>query len=1027
MYEQMVTTEMLKAGPVNIEEKKKSIRYLLLQAWRERWNDIQWSSNLKKIIKNQNGDQVFLANIILEQALVGKTPNALMLSYLKNAISSQVITFTSSLQGIMKYDDVNKPYCVKSLMDLVADYVKRACHYGNTEDAMNLSKTLLHFIKWLLSCSHKCLQKMSDNKHAPEFTAVIDKTCELLKSMIEKRTIRAMLHIAIMDESETFREIEQTEANVRGTLSQVQNASITPSLREKVDASLKLLNKISEVSINGTSVLNMSNKIGNPSVAVLIPQEAVLNPTGDIQLFVDQLLLIEKLQGLNRTALYCDILQACLYGLIDAGGGQEELKWVAFTFLKIPQIISKMQVNYTSSSENDVEQSLDMLLRYTPLLDLADVVCNCDCLQFLLQELCNKQNLIGEATMERLGSKRTSESRKPKLSESSVAQPSPGLILRAEPTVMSILKTLDADYSKNQEALLGVLCHMMSGKSFELILAAAAATGKLQSFAIKLIKFNEFAKHATAEAGKAAQTRAMLFDISFLMLCHITQLYGTEVRMDIISQQKETADSFFAQWAQCCLPEDGKFKSPDLYPIPESNKVDALLSQFNVGGELKTVLARWHEVCQNAPFAVQEILYAWECGAVTSESVKTMLDNVKSKMCCLPVVVSAWLGSYINIVGEEARQKPLLMLQQLLTPVNPDPSNQFYIERCNLMTVILQRMVQDLLPEGSIKTSIGPELCLTKNQLALDLLTTTWKDINKKGCITLKYIHTMEQLLNIGGSRWFCDGIVKEMLCQSHPEDLQKAVCLTYGLFHMDIEQLTLCLLCNTIPLILQSTDYKSLILIDPKGRTLAQLCTMCVAATFQVKQHGKDSLSLVRRGRKRTRKEYEMDEEIEEVKPNKQRKLHEEVLTLTTEDFNYDFSTDKEEVELVPQYDTKDPLNKALVRLFSLFHGILADKVTSPRTGFVINFIKEAIRCGGKYSAFMLQFMPANMLLKSLPGSFTTDLLLSACDLKAYRGRCIAAKAVCQNSKLEYQQLNSHQIEQLPKDDNKLLQVKNM
>ena len=51
------------------------------------------------------------------------------------------------------------------------------------------------------------------------------------------------------------------------------------------------------------------------------------------------------------------------------------------------------------------------------------------------------------------------------------------------------MQTLDADYSRNQEALLGVLCHMLSGKSFELILAAAAATGRLQSFAVKLIKW----------------------------------------------------------------------------------------------------------------------------------------------------------------------------------------------------------------------------------------------------------------------------------------------------------------------------------------------------------------------------------------------------------------------------------------------------------------------------------------------------------------------------------------------------------
>ena len=54
--------------------------------------------------------------------------------------------------------------------------------------------------------------------------------------------------------------------------------------------------------------------------------------------------------------------------------------------------------------------------------------------------------------------------------------------------MIKLFQTLDADYSKNQEALLGVLHHMLSGKSFELILAAAAATGKLQSFVVKLIK-----------------------------------------------------------------------------------------------------------------------------------------------------------------------------------------------------------------------------------------------------------------------------------------------------------------------------------------------------------------------------------------------------------------------------------------------------------------------------------------------------------------------------------------------------------
>lgn len=45
-------------------------------------------------------------------------------------------------------------------------------------------------------------------------------------------------------------------------------------------------------------------------------------------------------------------------------------------------------------------------------------------------------------------------------------------------------------------------------------------------------------------------------------------------------------------------------------------------------------------------------------------------------MCCLPVVVSAWLCSYMNTVGEEARSKPLNMLEQLIR-INPESQGQY--------------------------------------------------------------------------------------------------------------------------------------------------------------------------------------------------------------------------------------------------------------------------------------------------------------------------------------------------------------
>lgn len=63
-----------------------------------------------------------------------------------------------------------------------------------------------------------------------------------------------------------------------------------------------------------------------------------------------------------------------------------------------------------------------------------------------------------------------------------------GLRCRSGLHFLSCPQTMDADHSKSPEGLLGVLGHMLSGKSLDLLLAAAAATGKLKSFARKFIK-----------------------------------------------------------------------------------------------------------------------------------------------------------------------------------------------------------------------------------------------------------------------------------------------------------------------------------------------------------------------------------------------------------------------------------------------------------------------------------------------------------------------------------------------------------
>jgi len=58
-----------------------------------------------------------------------------------------------------------------------------------------------------------------------------------------------------------------------------------------------------------------------------------------------------------------------------------------------------------------------------------------------------------------------------------------------------------------------------------------------------------------------------------------------------------------------------------------------------------------------------------------------ILSYVKNRMLSLPMVVVAWMCSYINMLSDDARTKPLSMLQELILPVQGESTQQYYSER----------------------------------------------------------------------------------------------------------------------------------------------------------------------------------------------------------------------------------------------------------------------------------------------------------------------------------------------------------
>ncbi|XP_072502430.1 mediator of RNA polymerase II transcription subunit 24 isoform X6 [Notamacropus eugenii] len=748
--------------------KVVNLKQAILQAWKERWSDYQWAINMKKFFpKGATWDILNLAEALLEQAMIGPSPNPLILSYLKYAISSQMVSYSTVLTAISKFDDFSRNLCIQALLDIMDMFCDRLSCHGKAEECIGLCRALLSALHWLLRCTTASAERLREGLEMGTTTGEKQLTMCLqqLQKILSSTKNRALLHIAKLEEASSWTAIEQSLLKFGETFASLSNSHVQ-SQAEECGALIRSIPIM--LSLHSEQL----HKTGFPTVHAVVLLEGTMNLTGEMQPLVEQLMMVKRMQHIPTPLFVLEIWKACFVGLIESPEGTYELKWTAFTFLKIPQVLVKLK-KYPQGDKDfteDVICAFEFLLKLTPLLDKADQRCNCDCINLLLQE-CSKQGLLSEEITDSLMDKRKADRELSpwlKSAENANIQPNPGLILRAEPTVTNILKTMDADHSKSPEGLLGVLGHMLSGKSLDLLLAAAAATGKLKSFAQKFIKLNEFTKHINNENSKGASVRALLFDISFLMLCHVAQTYGSEV---ILSESSTVGEvPFFETWMQMCMPEEGKILNPD-HPCfrPDSTNVESLVALLNNTSEMKLVQMQWHEACLSISAAILEILNAWENGVLAFESIQKITDNIKGKVCSLAVCAVAWLVAHVRMLGLDEREKSLQMIRQLVGPLCSENTLQFYSERVVIMSSILEHMCADVLQQTATQIkfpSTGMDTMPYWNLLPpkrpiKEVLTSIFAEVLEKGWVDSRSIHIFNTLLHMGGVYWFCNNLVK--------------------------------------------------------------------------------------------------------------------------------------------------------------------------------------------------------------------------------------------------------------------------
>ncbi|KAK0148132.1 Mediator of RNA polymerase II transcription subunit 24 [Merluccius polli] len=1014
--------------------KVVNLKQAILQAWKERWSDYQWAINIKKNLgtKGATWDYLNLAEALMEQALIGPSPNPLILSYLKYAITSQMVSYSSVLTAISKFDDFSRDLCVKSLLEIMDMFSNHLSCHGKAEECIGLCRALLNVVVWLLlGCAWYC-DRLRELGPSASTEASLGACQERLHSLVSSTKNRALVHIARLEEQGSWSNVEQAIVKLTEGIGSVTNQTLKSKLEESVSLVKGIPHMLSAQS-------DPPAHPSFPSVHAFIMLEGTMNLTGETQPLVEQLMMIKRMQRIPTPLFVLEIWKACFTGLIESPEGTEELKWTAFMFLKIPQVLLKLKSPQSDRGQDfmdDVNVAFEYLLKLTPLLDKADQRCNCDCLNMLLQE-CNKLGLLSDSNATNLSTKREYAPRQ-KTTENANIQPNPGLILRAEPTVTNILKTVDADHSKSPEGLLGVLAHMLSGKSLDLLLAAAAATGKLKSFARKFIKLNEFPKHISGEGceymtfipaliytcvgvyglmpslclfspfpstppAKSASVRALLFDISFLMLCHVVQTYGSEVILSEPSPSGETP--FFETWLLTCMPEEGKILNPD-HPCfrPESGKVESLVALLNNSSEMK--LMKWHEICLSTPAAILEVLNAWENGVLSVDAVQKITDNIKGKVCSMAICAVAWLVAHVRMLGRDEREKPQTMIRQLVTPLFGENTLQFYNERVVIMSSILEHMCADVFQQTGLLLRPpleGQEPIPYRNLLPAkepihEALRRQFQAVLRKGWVDSRALHLFESLLHIGGVFWFTNNLVKELLKETRKEWANRVVELLYSIFCLDTQQITLTLLGTILPnLLTDPAHWHSL--ADPPGKALAKLSVWCALSSFSTHHKGQASA----RQRKRQREDIEDYSSLfplDDTQPSKLMRLlssnEDEPVTLSSPgDRSMSSSLSASQLHTV---NMRDPLNRVLANLFLLISSILGSKMAGPHTQFVHSFMEECVECLEQgHRGSILQFLPFTMVseLVKLPAMAKPKVVLAITDLTLPLGRRVAAKAI--------------------------------
>jgi mediator of RNA polymerase II transcription subunit 24 len=244
--------------------------------------------------------------------------------------------------------------------------------------------------------------------------------------------------------------------------------------------------------------------------------------------------------------------------------------------------------------------------------------------------------------------------------------------------------------------------------------------------------------------------------------------------------------------------------------------------------------------------------------------------------------------------------------------------------------------------------------------------------------LDVKSTHEVKSLFEVGGSHWFVESMVRQLLRKDHASELSKSVGLIFGLMHVDLSECSMSLVSQVIPSYLISSAKQEL-LFEPKASALARLTVLTISSALNIKRS------------RNLKKGSELESLLKETpfSLRRQQKIN--------------FSETAKQDDLL-----EDPFIRSVAKLILLFSSVASDPDVSQRTVFPIVFLEQLIMCVKHESQTILQFLPLDTtmsLIRTSPENVTYEFLVTLGDLKTMKGRKTLAKALCQLSRVKRMQ----------------------